>query len=680
MINELIFNKICLIMKIIRIYKNFNSYGHFSITCIKLIAIVFMLITNEHVDAQAWSVKDNSILYQGRPGFLVGANYLPSKHWLTILRNWDEKVVENDMQAMQSIGIRCIRFFPLWSLVQTKPDKLDSAVLSNLDKLIEIAGRYGIQIQITPLTGFISGGIYFPKWVKGNIFKDDKLIKAEEFYMETMARKYGNNSVVQSFDLGNESNVMIEFNNFEVTPADVANWMGRLSSAFRKGAPGALFTVSPGTGLDQYFTNETLAKNSDFMVVHPYIYWQGTLNLDPWIGQRTLYGLNYLIEWTAMMGKPVVVQEIGASEEWLPEWDISSFLKINFLNSWAEGASGFLWWSSHDIDQNFRIPNDIFFPDRSAPSYKEGRFHSLEYSMGLFDTRNNPKPYAHEFKHCAEVVERLGHGWTDILPVCYVLVPENHDDFSETMLHLITPFTLAKQAHFDVKLLYENISVPSDAAAVVISGFKLSSAGKRNIDQYLTRGGTVYQSKIQDFALDQIRVGPVQQVIENPQFIVKKRAGGMTLESKITVKAKLTIQPLIDYPEEQSLLHEPLVFTRASVGEGTYYFFSGNLEEGLRGSYNPWNTDNSNLIYSALRPAKTIDISSKYVELFHKRNGDSEILVLINHSNTKQDTEVFSARKIVLKDWITGSQIGSGFRIPVSVGPLNVLILDLKQL
>ncbi|HUW93869.1 MAG TPA: hypothetical protein VMV74_11945, partial [Bacteroidales bacterium] len=479
---------------------------------------------------------------------------------------------------------------------------------------------------------------------------------------------------------GNESNVMIGGNHFDVTPDEVAKWMGRISSAFRKGAPGALFTVSPGTGLDQYYTNETLAKNSDFMVVHPYIYWQGTLKLDPWIGQRTLYGSNYMIEWTAMMGKPVVVQENGASEEWLPDWDIPSFLRINFLSNWAEGASGFLWWSSHNIDQNFRIPDDIFLPDRSSATYKEGRFPDLEYSMGLFDTGNNPKPYALELKHSAEMVERLGQGWTDLLPVCYILVPENHDDFSETMLRLITPFTLAKQAHFDVKMLYENVPVPADAAAIVIAGFKLSAAGKQNVGQYLAGGGTVYQSQEQDFALDQIRTGPVQQAVDNPQFFVKKQAGGMTLEGKVTVNAKFNINPLITAPKEQRLLAEPLVYTRAPSGKGTYYFFSGNIEEGLRSSYDPWDSDNSNLIYSAFRPAKAINISSKLVELFHKRKGDSEILVLINHSNTKQETEVFSTKNIALKDRITDRQIGEGFRIPLSVEPLQVQILDLKHL
>jgi hypothetical protein len=300
--------------------------------------------------------------------------------------------------------------------------------------------------------------------------------------------------------------------------------------------------------------------------------------------------------------------------------------------------------------------------------------------MGLFDTRNNPKPYAMELKHSAEMVEQLGEGWTDLLPVCYILVPENHDDFAETMLRLITPFALAKQAHFDVKMLYENVPVPADAAAIVIAGFKLSSAGKQNVGEYLTRGGTVYQSQEQDFALDQIRTGPVQQAVDNPQFLVKKRAGAMTLEGKVTVNAKLNIQPLITAPQEQSLLAEPLVYTRAPEGKGTYFFFSGNLEEGLRNSYNPWESDNSYLIYSAFRPAKTIDISSKFVELYHKRKGDSEILVLINHSNTKQETEVYSAKTIALKDRITGRQIGEGFRIPLSVYPLEVLILDLKQL
>ena len=667
-------------MKIIMTNKNSKSNGQFSIMYINLIIIAFQLVFNGHANAQAWSVMGENLLHEGKPSFLIGANYLPSQHWLTILRTWDGEVVEHDMQAMQSVGIRCIRFFPLWSLIQTQPDKLDKAVLANLDKLIEIAGRHGIQLQITPLTGFISGGMYFPKWATGNLFKDENMIRAEEFYMEEMARRYGTNPVVQAFDLGNESNVMIGGNHFEVTPEQVAQWMGRIRTAFKKGAPGALFTVSPGTGMDQYYTNETLSKNSDFMVVHPYIYWHGTLKLDPWIGQRTLYDSNYMIEWAAMMGKPVVVQENGASEEWLPEQDISSFLSINFLSNWAEGASGFLWWSSHDIDQKFRIPDDIFMLDRSSYTYKEGRFSDLEYAMGLFDIRNNPKPCTLEFKHSAEMVEQLGNGWTDLLPVCYILVPENHDDYPETMLHLITPFAIAKQTHFDVKMLYENVPVPADAAAIVIAGFKLSAAGKQNVGQYLTGGGTVYQSKEQDFAQDKIQTNPAKQEVDAPQFRVLRRTGGMTLEGKVRVNAKLSIQPIISAPKEQSLLAEPLVYTRAPVGKGTYYFFSGNLEEGLRSAYNPWDSDNSNLIYSAFRPATAIDISSKLVELFHKRKGDSEILVLINHSNTKQETEVYSAKPIALKNRITGSLVGEGFRISVSVEPLQVLILDLKHL
>jgi len=660
--------------------ENCKSSNKLDFSNLRGVIFIALMIICELVTAQAWRVDGNLLLRDAKPTFLNGVNYLPSKHWLTILRNWNGDIVERDMQAMQSIGVRCIRFFPLWSMVQPQPDKLDLSVLANLDKLIEIAGQHGIQFQITPLTGFMSGGMYFPKWATGNIFKDEDMIKAEEYYMEEMARRFGENPNVQAFDLGNESNVMIGANKFKVTPEEVAKWMGRISAAFKRGAPKGLFTVSQGTGLDQYYTNETLAKNSDFMVVHPWIYWHGTLRLDPWIGQRTLYDTNYMIEWTSIMGKPVMVQENGASEEWLPSPDIPGFLRLNMFSNWAEGAIGFLWWSSHDIDQAFRIPSDIFMLDRSHYTYKEGKFSDLEYKLGLFDINNNPKPAAIEFKRSAEQVEKLGQGWNDLLPVCYIVIPEVHDDFAETMLQLITPFTLAKQAHFDVKMCYENSPIPKDAAAVVIAGFKLTAAGKQYIGQYLNSGGTVYQSKEQDFSKDLVQTNPVVQEVANPQFEVWRQAGGMTLEGKVQVGAKFKINPITNAPNGQIILSEPKIFARAPVGKGTYFFFSGNLEEGLRAIYNPWDYDNSNLIYSAFRPTDAIDVSSKFVELFHKRKGDSEILVLINHSNKKQDTEIYSTKAISLLNQLNGRQIGEGFRIPVSIEPLEVLILDLKRM
>lgn len=643
-------------------------------------SILTLTILNfTHASTQSWQVEGGRLLHDGQPVFLSGANYLPSKHWLTILRNWDGAVVEHDMQAMQSIGVKCIRFFPLWSLIQLQPDKLDPVALANLDKLIAIAGNHGISLELAPLTGFMSGGMYFPKWATGNLFTDEAMIQAEEFYMEQMARRYGRNPNVQAFDLGNESNIMIYGNKFQVTPEQVARWMARISAAFRKGAPGALFTVSQGTGMDRYYNSETLSKNSDFMVVHPYIEWHGTLKLDPWIGQRTLYDCNFMIEWAGMTGEPVLVQEVGASEEWLPAADIPGFLRVNFLSAWAEGGVGFFWWSSHDIEQSFRVPDDIVMVDRSIWTYKEGRFSDLEYAMGLFDVDNRPKPSAMEFKHCATLVEQLGQGWTNRLPVCYILVPEAHDDFAETMLRLINPFVLAKQAHFDVKLHYENAPIPETAAAVVIAGFKLSAAGRESVGEYLRNGGAVYQSQAQDFAPEQIHVSPTPHEVDHPQFMVQRRLGGMTTEQPLRIGAKLTIQTITSAPRGQVILDKPAVFARAPVGKGTYYFFSGNLEEGLRGAYNPWENDESDLIYSALRPAGAIEVSSKLVELFHKQKGASELLVLVNHSNTKQDTEIFSPEAISLRDHFGGRLVGEGFTIPISLEPMEVRLLKLKR-
>lgn len=119
--------------------------------------VILFLLFYASVSAQVWKVERDQLLRDGKPSFLSGVNYLPSKNWLTILRNWDGNVVERDMQVLQSIGVHGIRFFPLWSMVQPQPDKLDPVILANLEKLLEIAGRHQIQFQITPLTAICLG-------------------------------------------------------------------------------------------------------------------------------------------------------------------------------------------------------------------------------------------------------------------------------------------------------------------------------------------------------------------------------------------------------------------------------------------------------------------------------------------------------------------------------------------
>ena len=60
------------------------------------------------------------------PAFLVGANYVPSHDWHTTLENWDAAAVDADLGALSRVGVRCLRVFPLWPLLQPSPDRVDA--------------------------------------------------------------------------------------------------------------------------------------------------------------------------------------------------------------------------------------------------------------------------------------------------------------------------------------------------------------------------------------------------------------------------------------------------------------------------------------------------------------------------------------------------------------------------
>jgi hypothetical protein len=118
------------------------------------------------------------------------------------------------------------------------------------------------------------------------------------------------------------------------------------------------------------------------------------------------------------------------------------------------------------------------------------------------------------------------------------------------------------------------------------------------------------------------------------------------------------------------------VFFKADVGKGTYYYLAANLEEALSREYNPWDTDDSNLIYSVLRPESPIDIDSKFVELAVKTRGRERLILLLNHSNRFQDVVLRSAKELDLRDYMTHAALGAGREVPLRLMPGEVLMAE----
>lgn len=654
------------------------------------VAIVAALLLPGVASAQShWSIQGRYLARNGSTVFLSGANYIPSDGWLLILKNWNPAAVNRDMAALHNLGITSIRFPPLWPLLEPTPNTVDPIMLSHLNQLVTIAYRNGISVQVGVITGWMSGASFLPRWVGGNIFTDPRLVNSEGLMASAIARTLKNNPGLQAYDFGNEVNVLVGAMHLHVTQQQANAWMHSIYDALHYEDPRHPITNGVGSFGDS-FDIGAIAANADFMSVHYYPYFTSTILQDPWIGQRTTYGVDYLVAYAAMTGKPVLVQETGVSQDWMPAEEISKYLRLTLMSTWAEGAAGYFWWGSNDIHHTDHPPAQYVNLSDSMSTFAQGEFPPLEYSMGLLTTQDQPKPDALEYARWNAVIRQLGLGWKNDLPVAYLLYPDHSKDLM-ARINTATAFTLAKEAHLEVRMWPEDKPIPNDAASVVIAGFSLSDQGKSMVTQYLHRGGVVYQSEHCNFPQVLTVSGTITQA-DKPVFVAAQAAGIFSIGQHIRVNAPLQLVDASRVPGQQvtMLLGVPApeppdvshhfripsqgILFRTAIDGGTYYYLAANLEQELARTYNPWQKDDSNLIYSVLNPAPPVDIDSKYVELEAKSRGSQRLFLLLNHSNSFQDVVLRSVTPLHLENYLTHASLGDGTGIPVRLMPGEVLV------
>ncbi|MDE0624007.1 MAG: cellulase family glycosylhydrolase [Bryobacterales bacterium] len=651
-------------------------------------------------DEPAWGVRGRHLTLDGKPVFLSGVNYVPSRGWLTHLDAWDADAVDRDFEALQRVGVKAIRYLPLWHQLQPTPQRADPTALARLDKVIELAERHGLFVQLGILNSWMSGGTFLPSWANGNLFKDPAIVAGELSLVRDIAQRYAGRRILQGYDIGNELNVLEGRMNLDLDSSAVEEWQAQIVDSIRRHAPRSLIVNGVGTGYTESFNINSIAQSTDYMAAHSYPYFHGTSRLDPWLGQRTTYSTNYIISWAEMTGKPVLMQELGASQQWVHPGNVPKYLRLTFLSNWLEGAAGYLWWCSHDIDPSFAVPDEGLYKEYStARVQQENKFSELNYDMGILDYDNLPKPAAEAFEHATGIVEELGVDWTNRLPVCYVLAPEGFD-YESTMIQLITPFVLAKQVHMDVKLLIEGAAVPHDAAALVIAGFRLSPDGRGQVERYLSAGGTVYQSYFADFG-DSLTVADEEIALDHPRLVVTRRAGAMELEQQLVVGARLRVRAVSASGNTETILSMPKqgqvrlerkepdtspfgardgqgVLFRTRHGSGVYYYLAADLEQALGDTFDPWKDDDSDLIYSVLRPQHPVDVSSKHLELHHKSRNAEELVALLNHSPGFVEAMLHLGRRVRAVDAFTGQVQGGDAETAVRLEPAGVKLLLLR--
>jgi hypothetical protein len=121
------------------------------------------------------------------------------------------------------------------------------------------------------------------------------------------------------------------------------------------------------------------------------------------------------------------------------------------------------------------------------------------------------------------------------------------------------------------------------------------------------------------------------------------------------------------------------VFFKTKVGKGIFYYTRLNLEESLSDTYNPWGNDESYKLYSVLKPEQDIDIDSRFIEFYHKKNSQTEMIILLNHTDLVQETNIVSQSDIQLKNMKNNILIGSGSTFNLKLKPAEVLFLNIER-
>lgn len=317
-----------------------------------------------------------------------GVNYTPTKSWWYSWLDWDEKAIALDLRAVAALGMDHVRIQCLWPVFQPHINYVSETALRRLRRLLDLAARVNLDVEVTVLNGWLSGYAFAPAWVepkwkgeKRNIFTDAEVIEAERLLFKALAEEVGRHPRFLGFDLGNELGVLQQ-RDFPVQTAEADKWARDMLAYCERLAPGR-FHVN---GVDHVhwfsnfgFSRENLATTGAATVLHAYILFTGAMERYGYNGVGSLHLAEYCIElaraYQKDAGRPVWLQEFGASAEWMPASYVPEFAERTIRNAAScAGVWGFTWWSSHDLNPRLK------------------GFAKLEYDLGLLDYENRVKP------------------------------------------------------------------------------------------------------------------------------------------------------------------------------------------------------------------------------------------------------------------------------------------------
>lgn len=310
-------------------------------------------------DARSFVLADS-----GRPFVPWGFNYDHDERGRLLEDYWDEEwpKVEEDFREMRDLGANVVRIHLQLGRFMEAADKPRRESLERLDRLLQLAERTGLYLDLTGLGCYHRQDI--PAWY--DELAEQERWKVQARFWSAVAKRCAESSAVFCYDLMNEPVVagakrddwlgpafagkhfvqFISLDPGERSRSEVAReWIRTLSAAIRTHDRRHLITVGlvpwslDRPGLTSGFVPGKIAGELDFVCVHVY---PESGKLDEAI--ETLRGFD--------VGKPVVIEEMFPLRCSMDE--LKQFIERS--RDHADGWIGFYWGRTPD---EYRPPQTI---------------------------------------------------------------------------------------------------------------------------------------------------------------------------------------------------------------------------------------------------------------------------------------------------------------------------------
>ncbi|MBS0388138.1 MAG: beta-galactosidase [Proteobacteria bacterium] len=365
----------------------------------------------------------NYFMRDGRRFLVVGAHWVPAKAAMQWPLQWDPQDIEADFAQMQRMGFNTVRLDLMWAWFEPRPGDYNPEAFAQFDALLALAHKYHIYLHPSLFVGGEVGEAYWDvPWRMGrNPQSDPEMLRLETNQAQEFGRRYAHETAILAWDLTDEPPFWIAPG---TTDAMAVNWTRLIGGGLRK--YDQLHPIVAGVSTQDMehgpFRPDTIAADVDFFSVHPYTIYTPDLFPDPMVAERSTYGAAFETTLSRDAGRPVMVQEMGASSAQYSPENIVAFDQVSLYSALGAGANGFLLWCYTDA-----APEQY----RKVPYLRSP--HETQFGLTTWDRQMRPQGLA--FQAFSKIVAHMDLDGLAVPPAdAAIIIPEEwsrtHGDFS----------------------------------------------------------------------------------------------------------------------------------------------------------------------------------------------------------------------------------------------------------